>query len=116
MPIWISAIGVGCIGIVCGYTLFYSLKRHQPPTTQSPLPIGEVISLLAAVGAGGVVGGAFIALEKVNYIGPYGIGLLIGLAANVVLTIRYEDPFNPHSRLEKYPTKEHPITRQQVQN
>ena len=93
MPIWITAIGVGCIGTVCGYILFYSLKRNQPPTTTVPLSMHEVISTLAAVGAGGVLGGAFLALEKINYMGPYGIGLLLGLSANVYMTLRHENPF-----------------------
>lgn len=93
MPIWITAIGVGCIGIVCGYILFYSLKRNHPPTTTAPLPVHEVITLLAAIGAGGTLGGAFIALEKINYIGPYGIGLLVGITVNVYLTLRHERPF-----------------------
>jgi len=94
MPIWTSAIGVACIGAVCGYILFYSFKRHHPPTVPSPLPVTEVITLLAAVGAGGVIGGAFLALEGINYIGPYGIGLLFGTSTNVLLTLFYEDPFN----------------------
>ena len=93
MPIWITGIGVGCIGIVCGYILFYSLKRNHPPTTTVPLPVHEVITLLAAIGAGGVLGGAFIALEKIYYIGPYGIGLLVGTSVNVYLTLRHERPF-----------------------
>lgn len=93
MPIWITAIGVGCIGVVCGYILFYSLKRNQPPVTTTPLSMHEVITILAAVGAGGVIGGTFIALENINYMGPYGIGLLIGTAVNVYLTIRHEKPF-----------------------
>ncbi len=93
MPIWITATGIGCIGVVCGYILFYSLKRNQPPTTSIPLSMREVISILAAVGAGGAIGGAFIALEKINYIGPYGIGLLLGTSVNVYLTMRHERPF-----------------------
>jgi hypothetical protein len=95
MPVWITAIGVGCIGVVCGYVLFYSFKRHQPPIAQDPLPISEVISLLVAVGAGGAIGGVFIALEGVNYIGAYGIGLLVGVTLNVSLTIIYERPSRP---------------------
>lgn len=93
MPIWITAIGVGCTGAVCGYILFYSIKRNQPPITTNPLSMNEVITVLAAVGAGGAIGGAFIALEKVNYLGPYGIGLLLGTAVNIYFTIRHERPF-----------------------
>lgn len=90
MPVWINAIGIACIGIVCGYLVFYSYKRLHPPLSEHPLPVGEVIALLTAVGAGGAIGGAFIALEGVNYVGAYGIGLLIGVIANVGLTIQYE--------------------------
>ena len=66
MPVWITGIGVGCIRMVCGYILFYSLKRNQPPATTIPLSMYEVVSTLAAVGAGGVLGAAFIALESIN--------------------------------------------------
>ena len=90
MPIWINAIGVSCIGMVCGYLIFYSYKRQHPPMSEHPLPVGEVITLLTAVGVGGVIGGAFIALEGVNYVGPYGIGLLLGLTSNILLTMRAE--------------------------
>lgn len=93
MPILITATGVGCIGAVYGYILFYSFKRHHPPVVAKPLPLNEVISLLAAVGAGGALGSVFLALEGVNYVGPYGMGLLLGVAVNVTLTIRHERPF-----------------------
>jgi hypothetical protein len=93
MPIVINAIGVTCIGMVCGYVLFYSLKRNQPPISSSPLPMSEVIVLLAAIAAGGAIGGAFMKLEDINYIGAYGIGLLFGVLANVFLTLKYEKPF-----------------------
>lgn len=98
MPIWINAIGVGCIGAVCGYILFYSFKRHHPPTTSAPLPVAEVITLLTAVSAGGAIGGVFIALEGINYIGAYGIGLFIGVTGNVSLTMMYEGPFNARQK------------------
>lgn len=93
MPQIVSVIGIACIGVVCGYVLFYSLKRNQPPISSAPLPISEVVVLLAAIGAGGVIGGAFIALEGINYIGAYGVGLLLGVAINVYLTMKYEKPF-----------------------
>lgn len=91
MPIWINAIGVSCIGVVCGYLIFYSYKRQHPPMSERPLPVGEVITLLTAVGAGGVIGGAFIALEGVNYVGAYGIGLLLGITVNAALTVWHEN-------------------------
>ncbi len=37
MPIWINAVGIGCIGVVCGYLIFYSYKRQHPPMSQQPL-------------------------------------------------------------------------------
>jgi len=91
--IWVNLFGIGCIGTVCGYILFYTLKRLHSPSTGVPFPVGEVITLLTAVGAGGIIGGIYKAIDGVNYIGGYGIGLLLGFAINVVLTIRHEDPF-----------------------
>ena len=90
MPVWISAIGIGCIGMVCGYLVFYSYKRLNPPLNRHALQVGEVITLLTAVGAGGAIGSAFIALEGVNYVGAYGIGLLLGVVANIGLTMWHE--------------------------
>jgi hypothetical protein len=91
--------------MVCGYVTFYVLKRHQPPTTPTPIAINEVVALLVALGAGGLIGGAFVALEGVNYIGGYGIGLLVGFVANVLLTIAHEDPFG--WRLQKFSRQHH---------
>ena len=48
---------------------------------------------MVAVSAGGVVGNAFLDLQGVNYIGPYGIGLVIGVALEVILTVVYEISF-----------------------
>lgn len=90
MPIWINAIGVGCLGCVYGYILFYSIKRHHQPITDGALSVKETLSVLAAIGAGGAIGAAFISLEGVNYIGPYGIGALLGLISNVTLTLWLE--------------------------
>ncbi len=101
MATWVSALGIGCIGLVCGYILFYSVKRHYPPTTAEPLPVQQLIMLLGAIGAGGIIGGAFIALEGVNYIGAYGIGLAVGVAINVCLTVRHENSLMLKSTKQK---------------
>lgn len=101
MPIWFSALGIACIGAVFGYMIFYSFKRHQPPMAKAPLPFAEVLALLVSVGAGGTLGKTFTNLEGVNYIGAYGIGLLIGMVANIVLTILYEDPFGIRQKHKK---------------
>ena len=90
MNIWITAIGIGCIGIVYGYLLFYTYKRHHAPIVENSMPIGQALSVLAAIGAGGILGGAYLLLEGVNYIGPYGIGFLLGVAVNVLLTLRLD--------------------------
>jgi len=86
MSIWFTALGVGCLGIVNGYMTFYSFRRQNPPLTPSPLPTEQLVLLLGANGAGGAVGSIFIAMEGVNYFGAYGIGLLIGVALNVMIT------------------------------
>jgi hypothetical protein len=104
MPVWITALGVVCIGVVGGYLVFYSYKRLHPPISTHPLPLVEVIALLTAVGASGVVGGAFGKLDGVNYIGPYGIGLFIGVAINVALTIRDELAASRQTALQPTPT------------
>jgi len=87
MPIWITATGVGCIGVTYGYMLFYSFRRHQTPLVETPMPMSQVLTLLGAIGAGGAIGGAFLTLEGVNYFGAYGIGLLMGVIANICVTI-----------------------------
>lgn len=98
MPLVITAIGIGCIGSVFGYILFYSFKRHHQPMVPAPLPMSQLLTVLVAISAGGVVGNAFLDIQGVNYIGPYGIGLTIGVMIEVVLTLVYENPFSPRSR------------------
>ncbi len=90
MSILFTALGIGCMGWVYGYILFYSLKRHFPPMSDDPLPINQIVLLLAAFGAGGTIGAVFIALEGVNYFGPYGIGLFVGVVTNIVISRRIE--------------------------
>lgn len=107
MPIWINAVGIGCMGCVYGYVLFYSFKRHHPPIVQSSLSIRDTVSLLAAIGVGGVLGAAFRSLEGINYVGPYGIGLLLGVMINVILTLLHES----RSRLTQFSDGEMPRAR-----
>ncbi len=95
MSLEITAIGIGCIGSVFGYILFYSFKRHHQPLNPSPMPINQLVMILVAIGAGGVVGNAFLNVQGINYIGPYGVGLTIGVAIEVILTLIYEAPFSP---------------------
>lgn len=103
MPTWFNAVGVMCIAVVCGYILLYSFKRLQPPLRQTPLAVGEVIALLAAITASGTLGRAFVSLEGVNYIGAYGVGLLLGATINIVLTILHEDSFGLRKRRDNKP-------------
>ena len=98
MPIEITAIGIGCIGAVFGYILFYSFKRHHQPIAPLPLPINQLLTILVAISASGVVGSVFLDLQGVNYIGPYGIGLAFGVAIEVFLTLVYETPFSQKAK------------------
>ena len=90
MPSWISAIGIGCIGAVYGYSMFFALQRYLPPISQTPAAPKELVLLLAAVGVGGAIGVSITSLDGVNYIGPYGIGLMLGVVINVVLTFHFQ--------------------------
>lgn len=67
ITVWISAVGVWCIGTVIGYVLFYWLKPHQPPITESALSTSALLALLTAIGAGGAIGAALVSLEETNY-------------------------------------------------
>jgi len=88
MPLWVTACGIASIGAVNGYILFYSVKRYVPPVSGAHSSLKEVALSLMWIGIGGTIGAAVISLDGVNYIGPYGMGLLAGVAANVAMTIR----------------------------
>lgn len=87
MPRWITACGIGGIGVVYGYVLFYVLKRYLPPFSQTPPAIKELVLSLASLGGGGAIGAFVTSLDGINYIGPYGLGLLVGAATNVIVTL-----------------------------
>jgi hypothetical protein len=56
MPTWINALGIGGIGAVYGYVLFYALKRYLPPVAEKPPAIKELVFLLASLGVSGAIG------------------------------------------------------------
>lgn len=95
MPIWINALGIGCIGASLGYILLFALKRYLPPLTplaqQSPT-LKDVLLFLVSLSMPGLVGlsasiTAITAVDGINYIGAYGIGLFFGLTANVAVSL-----------------------------
>jgi len=87
MPIWINALGVTSIGIFYGYILLYTLKRYLPPVSQHSPSLKELALLLVTLGFGGVIGVSVTSIDNINYMGLYGLGLLIGLATNVAFTV-----------------------------
>ncbi len=87
MPVWINACGISGIGIVYGYVLFYVLKRYLPPFSQAPPSIKEMVVSLGSLGGGSAIGVFVTSLDGISYIGPYGLGLLIGASANIAITL-----------------------------
>lgn len=86
MSIWITAFGVGCLGCAYGYVLIFILRRCLPPATPQPVTINGLLLLLSPLGLSTLVGISVTQLNGELYIGPYGIGLLIGLVANLIIT------------------------------
>lgn len=90
MPIWVNALGVAGMGAMYGYLTFYVLKRYLPPTTERPPRLRDLLLFLLALGLSGAIGAPFISLGGVNYVGPYGVGLLFGLVANIAVSVAVE--------------------------
>lgn len=74
----LTGLGIGCIGFVFGYLLFYSVKHTKE---------FSVDLLASAIGAVG--GGTVIALldPTPGWIGPYGVGVFAGFAAYFLLSL-----------------------------
>jgi hypothetical protein len=87
MSIVVNAIGAGGFGMFYGYVTLYILKRYLPPLSQDTPKIRELVSALLALTAGGVMGAMVRSIDGVNYIGAYGIGLVLGTMLNVTVTI-----------------------------
>jgi hypothetical protein len=84
MPLWMDAIGVLCIGIVQGYLFMFALRRLLPPITPSHdwLNKTSVMTIIASLGVTRVIGASSAVLPQGSMIGPYGLGLFIGLVMN----------------------------------
>jgi hypothetical protein len=65
----------------------YILKRYLPPLAQSSPSIKELVLSLASLGGGSAIGAFVVSLDGVNYVGPYGLGLFVGAAANISLSL-----------------------------
>ena len=87
MSTLVNAIGAAGFGMFYGYITLYILKRYLPPLSQDAPRIKELVSALLALAAGGVMGAMVRTIDGVNYIGVYGIGLVLGTMLNVTVTI-----------------------------
>ncbi len=87
MPTWINALGASGFGMFYGYVAIYILKRYLPPLAEQTPQVKELVSALISLAAGGVMGILVRSIDGINFIGAYGIGLVLGAALNVVVTI-----------------------------
>jgi hypothetical protein len=87
MSTTVNAIGAAGFGMFYGYVTLYILKRYLPPLSQDAPKIKELISALLALAAGGAMGAMVRSIDGINFIGAYGIGLVLGTMLNVAVTI-----------------------------
>lgn len=90
MPLFMDAIGVLCIGIVQCYLFIFTLRRLLPPITTNLNWVDRTtsfVTVIAALGVTGYIGEQSAVLPQGSMIGPYGIGLLIGLITNITVII-----------------------------
>ncbi len=90
----LTIYGIAGIGWVCGYVLFFALKRYLPPITEKERSPQEIALLVTTLVGGSFLGTKFISLNGANYIGPYGVGLFLGVVTNLVLTLGTEVLFH----------------------
>lgn len=90
-----TSLGIGCIGFVFGYLLYYAVKHTER------FDITLLSAAIGAVGSQAVI--AWLRNGDPNWIGPYGIGLLLGFVAYFTATIIFaKDPtFRAESILGK---------------
>ena len=91
MNTWLDALGILCVAAVQGYLLVFTARRLLPPVMdQSKVNTPAIVTLLAAVGLTGPIGLTSASLQGNSMVGPYGIGLVIGLTANALVMWRAE--------------------------
>ena len=90
MDTQITAYGIAGIGFTCGYVMFFALKRYLPPISNQLHRPQEIVLLVMSLTGGGFLGKQFVSLQGVNYVGPYGIGIFIGLITNIMVTLLTE--------------------------
>ena len=83
-----GAIGILCIGVVLGWLVLFFLRIHRHPLKIS-LGGKGFATIIATIAGVGVIN----LLVHLNLLDPYGIGLLIGLVANIVY--RHFFPISP---------------------
>src|SRR5207249_4262055 len=76
--IWLTSWGIGCIGFVFGYLLYYAVKHTDK------FDINLLSAAIGAVGSQAVI--AWLSQGNSNWIGPYGIGLFLGFMFYLFLT------------------------------
>lgn len=94
MNVFNAADGIGGIGWVCGYMLFFALKRYLPPISANERSPREIALLITTIVGGSFLGTRFISMDGNNYIGPYGVGLFLGVVVNLILTLTTEFLFH----------------------
>jgi hypothetical protein len=77
----VTHIGIGCIGFVFGYLLYYSVRHTEK---------FDITLLSAAIGAvGGEVVIGWLGQGDKSWIGSYGIGLFVGFVTYLGLTLYF---------------------------
>jgi hypothetical protein len=90
--LWFDALGVLCVAGFQGYLLMFAMRRLLPPINPSLKGISgtTLIALLAAIGITGPIGMSSAVLPQGSMVGPYGVGLVLGLAVNLFIVRRAE--------------------------
>lgn len=87
MPTFINALGAAGFGAFYGYISLYILKRYLPPLSQAAPDVKDLVCALLSLAAGGTMGILVRTIDGINYLGTYGLGLVLGAMLNIGITI-----------------------------
>jgi hypothetical protein len=90
MSVQFNTIGIIGFGAFYGYVLLFIVKRCLPPTFHEPPSMKSLTVLLTSVGLGSIIGTSTTSIDGINYIAAYGLGLCVGLIANIIITLIVE--------------------------